>query len=148
MSCCNNIPLSYSFHEVNKMFYNCVKNEVEMLGINPTYRFIFMALCNKEEGINQSEICEVVHLKAPTISLTLQQMENEELITRSKSKVDSRQTIVRLTEKGHKLDQKLKDIFKKWEIIMVSSLNEDELSTLKSCLLKIKNSLNGGENNV
>ena len=31
---------------------------------------------------------------------------------------------------------------------MESSLSEDELSTLKSCLLKIKNSLNGGENNV
>ena len=44
--------------------------------------------------------------------------------------------------------QKLKDIFKKWELIMESSLNEDELNTLKSCLLKIKNSFNGGENNV
>ena len=141
---CNTIPLSYSFHEINKLFFNCVKNEADMLGINPTYRFIFMALCNKE-GINQSEICKVVHLKKSSISLTLQQMENEGLIIRCKANDDNRQTIVRLTDKGIQLDQKLKDIFKKWEKIVESALNNDELISLKGSLFKIKNALNGGE---
>ena len=42
------VPLSYTFHEVNKLFINNVKNESEMLGINPSYRYVFMALKNNE----------------------------------------------------------------------------------------------------
>ena len=148
MEKCKEIPLSYSFHEIYKMFHNCVKNEADMLGINPTYRFIFLALSNKEEGITQSEICEIVHLKAPSISLTLQQMESEKLISRCKSKVDSRQTIVKLTSKGKELDIKLKEVFKKWEEKMENALTNEEINSLKETFVKLKNVLNGGEGNV
>ena len=35
------IPMSYLFLEINKMFINNVKIELEKIGINPTYRYIF-----------------------------------------------------------------------------------------------------------
>ena len=117
------VPLSYTFHEVNKLFINNIKNESEMLGINPSYRYVFMALKNNENGLSQSEICEIVHFKKSSISLLLQQMENEELISRHKSELDSRQTIVKLTEKGIALDEKIKNIFIKCEQKMIDSIN-------------------------
>ena len=140
------VPLSYMFHEVYKLFHQSIKKEADLLGINPTYRFVFMALNQNEEGITQSEICEVVHHKKSSISLLLQEMENEGLISREKSKIDNRQTIVKLTKKGYELDLKLKQIFSKYEAKIYDSLNEDELSQIRTSLYKIITSLGGEEN--
>ena len=142
------LPISYLFHEINKMFINNVKTELEKIGINPTYRFIFHVLTNNSDGVNQSEICKYTHLKAPSISLTLQQMENEGLIVKEKSKSDSRSTIVKLTSKGYQLDNKLKEIFKKYEDNIINSLTKEELGNLLVYIDKIKNSLKGENDNV
>lgn len=146
-NCCN-ISISYVFHEIHKIFINNVKQEAEMNGINPTYRYIFIALSNNLNGLTQVEICNLIHLKAPSVSLLLQQMESEKLIIREKSNKDSRQTIVKITKKGLELDNKLKEIFKKHENLISDSLNEDELNNLKVYLKKIKDNLKGGNNNV
>ena len=148
MECNKDIPISYLFHEINKMFINIVKTSTEKMGINPTYRYIFYVLTCNSEGVNQSEICKNTHLKAPTISLTLQQMENEGLIIREKCLADCRSIIVKLTEKGRKLDQEIKLIFKKHEDILKSSLTNDELENLLSYIDKIKESLKGDDSNV
>ena len=139
------IPMSYLFLEINKMFINNVKIELEKIGINPTYRYIFHYLIENPNGVSQRQICEHVHMKAPSISLTLQQMESEELIIREKSNTDSRTIIVKLTEKGKKLDLKLRQIFKKHEDNMVNSLTQDELNNLLIYIEKIKTSLKGDE---
>ena len=148
MEKCVNVHISYVFHEIHKMFINNVKQEAEMNGINPTYRYIFISLSNNPNGLTQVEICNLIHLKAPSVSLLLQQMENEKLIIREKSSKDSRQSIVKMTKKGYELDNKLKEIFKKHENNISNSLNEDELNNLKVYLGKIKDNLKGGNDNV
>ena len=72
-------------------------------------------------------------------------MEREELIIREKSNTDSRTIIVKLTDKGKKLDLKLRQIFKKHEDNMVNSLTQDELNNLLIYIDKIKTSLKGDE---
>lgn len=142
-----NVPLSYMIHEVYKLFHQSVKKEADLLGINPTYRFVFMALHDSKEGLTQSEICDIVHHKKSSISLLLQEMENEQLISREKSKTDSRQTIVKLTQKGYELDLKLKEVFARCEQKMYSNLSNEEVTQVKLSLDKIIDSL-GGEGNV
>lgn len=144
----NNKPLSYRIHEIHKLFMNNVKSECNKIGINTTYKYIFMALKNNMNGLSQSEICSVVYLKAPSISLLLSQMENDNLIIRTKSKNDSRKIIVQLTEKGLELDKKMMEIFKKNEKVLYDSLNEQELDSLNKILHKLSSSLIGGDNNV
>ena len=70
-------------------------------------------------------------------------MENDGLIVREKSSNDSRQTIVKLTEDGIKLDNKLKQIFKKHEDKIISALNKQETNDLLNSIYKIKDSLKG-----
>ena len=53
------VPLSYMFHEVYKLFHQSVKKEADLLGINPTYRFVFMALVSNKDGVTQSEIYQI-----------------------------------------------------------------------------------------
>ena len=141
------ISISYMFHEINKLFFENIKNETKMIGINPTYRFIFMVLSQNKDGLTQSEICNLVHLKKSSVSELLQQMENEELIIREKSNLDNRKTIVKLTNKGKSLDNKIKSVFKKYELIMSSSLSDKEKENLISYNHRLKNALKGGLEN-
>ena len=141
------ISISYMFHEINKLFFENIKNETKMIGINPTYRFIFMVLSQNKDGLTQSEICNLVHLKKSSVSELLQQMENEELIIREKSSLDNRKTIVKLTCKGKSLDNKIKGVFKKYELIMSSSLSNEEKENLLSYIDRLKNALKGGLEN-
>lgn len=141
------ISISYMFHEINKLFFENIKNETKMIGINPTYRFIFMVLSQNKDGLTQSEICNLVHLKKSSVSELLQQMENEELIIREKSNLDNRKTIVKLTNKGKSLDNKIKSVFKKYELIMSSSLKDTEKENLISYIDRLKNALKGGLEN-
>lgn len=141
------ISISYMFHEINKLFFENIKNETKMIGINPTYRFIFMVLSQNKDGLTQSEICNLVHLKKSSVSELLQQMENEELIIREKSNLDNRKTIVKLTNKGKSLDNKIKSVFKKYELIMSSSLKDKEKENLISYIDRLKNALKGGFEN-
>jgi DNA-binding MarR family transcriptional regulator len=135
------------FHEINKLFYENIKNETKMIGINPTYRFIFMVLSQSKDGLTQSEICDLVHLKKSSVSELLHQMESEELIIREKSLLDNRKTIVKLTCKGKALDNKIKGVFKKYELIMSSSLSNEEKENLISYIDRLKNALKGGIEN-
>ena len=141
------ISISYMFHEINKLFFENIKNETKMIGINPTYRFIFMVLSQNKDGLTQSEICNLVHLKKSSVSELLQQMEIEELIIREKSNLDNRKTIVKLTNKGKSLDNKIKSVFKKYELIMSSSLSGKEKENLISYIDRLKNALKGGLEN-
>ena len=141
------ISISYMFHEINKLFYENIKNETKMIGINPTYRFIFMVLSQNKDGLTQSEICDLVHLKKSSVSELLHQMESEELIIREKSNLDNRKTIVKLTCKGKSLDNKIKGVFKKYELIMSSSLSNEEKENLLSYIDRLKNALKGGIEN-
>ena len=141
------ISISYMFHEINKLFFENIKNETKMIGINPTYRFIFMVLSQNKDSLTQSEICNLVHLKKSSVSELLQQMENEELIIREKSNLDNRKTIVKLTNKGKSLDNKIKSVFKKYELIMSSSLSDKEKENLISYIDRLKNALKGGIEN-
>lgn len=141
------ISISYMFHEINKLFYENIKNETKMIGINPTYRFIFMVLSQSKDGLTQSEICDLVHLKKSSVSELLHQMESEKLIIREKSNLDNRKTIVKLTCKGKALDNKIKGVFKKYELIMSSSLSNEEKENLLSYINRLKNALKGGIEN-
>ena len=141
------ISIGYMFHEIDKLFYENIKNETKMIGINPTYRFIFMVLSQNKDGLTQSEICDLVHLKKSSVSELLHQMESEELIIREKSLLDNRKTIVKLTCKGKSLDKQIKGVFKKYELIMSSSLSNEEKENLFTYINRLKNALKGGIEN-
>ena len=97
----NDKPLGHRMGEVSRLFHNKVKKLANDNGISTTYFHIIGFLKrNKNENITQKDICEFVKMKAPTISLTLNSMEQEGYVERVKSETDSRCTYVVLTKKG------------------------------------------------
>jgi DNA-binding MarR family transcriptional regulator len=131
-------PLGYKIGEVSRLFHNKVKKLANDNGISTTYFHIIGFLKrNKENNITQKDICEFIKMKAPTISLTLQSMEQDGYVERVKSETDSRCTYVVLTKKGEELDEKIRGFFHTAEKTMVDALSSEELEMLNICLEKI-----------
>ena len=135
-------PLGFKIGEVSRLFHNKVKKLANDNGISQTYFHIIGFLRrNKDNNITQKDICEFIKMKAPTISLTLQSMEQEGLVGRVKSESDSRCTYVVLTKKGEELDDKIRGFFHSTEQMMLDSLSSDELKVFIECLDKISERL-------
>ena len=120
-----------------KKFHQLVKNKCELMGINSSFRGIVMILARYGE-MSQVELGEKLMLSKPTISITLQKMETQNLIKRTQSKDDARIMVVSLTEDGLLLDQKIKDVFTELEMAISNSLTDSE----KEQLIKILNKIN------
>ena len=139
------LPLGYRINEISKLFREVVRKKANNLGINSTYTFILQILERNPNGITQVEIANKVCLKAPTISLTLNQMEQEELICREKSDEDSRKMLVKLTKKGLALNNQLCNVYHEAEELLMNSLTSDETDNFINYLEKMKNAMREGE---
>ena len=137
-----NKPLGFKIGEISRLFHNKVKKLANDNGISQTYFHIIGFLRrNKDNNITQKDICEFIKMKAPTISLTLQSMEQDGLVERVKSLTDSRCTYVVLTKKGEELDDKIRGFFSSTEQMMLDALTPEELKMFNECLDKISERL-------
>lgn len=59
------------------------------------------------DGVSQLDLIHATHLKAPTISLIVQKMEHDGVITRKTDDLDMRLTRVFLTEKGAEMNAQI-----------------------------------------
>ena len=91
--------------------------------------------------MTQLDLVKRTHLKAPTVSVTLRKMEAAGLVTRETDQTDQRQTRVKITESGKRMDKLLKQNIKKTEDIFVRGISEADCQTLKSILLRMRENI-------
>lgn len=136
-----NIPYGAQINYISKLFRNSIKELCNKKGINSTYSSIIMYLRVIEDGATQNAIAEYAHLKAPTVSLTLKNMEIIGLITKETKKEDSRKVIVKLTEKGLELDKQIRECYAELEKKMINQIAKEDLATFQWIISKMKNNL-------
>lgn len=122
--------------DVNKLFRNKIKQEMEKRNYNHTYFKIFLLL-SCQGSASQLDIVKFTHLSAPTISITLRNMELEGYITKEVDPLDQRSVIVRLTELGYKTDLEIRKIFTNEENKLKSIFNEEEINQINSYLIRM-----------
>ena len=135
--------------DVSKMFKCRIRKRAEENNLSDTYRLIIFYLANHNGG-TQLDLVNFTRCKAPTISLTLQKMEQEGLVERVQSKEDARKTLVYLTEKGFEYDKKMIEIFKSETSKLLSMITKEENKQLERILTKLVNSMcqeNNGDKN-
>lgn len=96
---------------------------------------------SKKDGRTQLDLANATHLKAPTISVSLQKLEKDGFVTRKPDEYDLRATRVFLTEKGRELDAKIRKRMHIEEKKALTNLSSSEYETLMRLLTKIKNNL-------
>lgn len=138
----DNRPIGLRINEVSRLFFKKIRDYTNKKGISCTYFFIMGAFHHSEsDKLTQKQICECTKMKAPTISLTLQSMEEEGYITREKGVKDSRKTYVTLTDKGHELGKNIHNTFKDVDHLMENALTSDELKIFYTLLSRIQEAL-------
>ncbi len=99
---------------------------------------LLMLELGRRDGVTQLELVRMTHLKAPTISITLQKLEKHGYVVRQHDNYDMRSVRVYLTEKGKSHNQFIIKKVTKSEARAMDSLTDAEAKQLMRLLLKIK----------
>lgn len=132
------VKLGFELADVSKMILDVLREAAENSGIVSSYRPFLFHLSKNLNGLTQSELVELIHFKAPTVSLTLQKMEYEGLIKKEIDLNDQRVTRIYLTDKGKSLDAKVKKIHDDVENYLSNLFNNKEKEHFIEYLIRIK----------
>ena len=123
--------------DISKAAKCAMHKESEAAGLSHSYRAIIFHL-SRTDGITQLELSRLTQLKPPTISVTLQKMESEGLVSRKSDGEDLRKTIVTLTDKGRGIISRIEEVFDDYDKTITNSLTKSEIETLKTLLIKVR----------
>ncbi len=127
-------------NEVSKLFRDIINRDVEKLGVQNSYRQLLFHLSRKD-GVSQLELARATHLKAPTVSVTLKNMEADGLVERKGDINDLRIIHVYLTDKGRQTDDKIREIHHMLDSRMTEGISQEELDALVATLTKMRDNI-------
>lgn len=119
-----------------RIFYS---QELKKFGLG-SGQSIFLFQLYKKDGVSQDELANTLYIDKGTTARSLKTLEEAGFIKREVSDSDKRVNIVRLTEKGLKLEPEITTVLKEWDRILAHSLSEEEQKTLLTLLKKISDS--------
>ncbi len=127
-------------NDTSFLFSNLVGRELEKIGMRASYRHVMKPLM-ENDGLTQLDLVNITKLKAPTISITLRNMEREGIVRREKNDNDRRETHVFITDKGRKMHAKILEAYDNAEKVMLAGLSDKELAALGGTLEKLEANL-------
>lgn len=134
-----NAPIE-SVNEASFLFGELVSREMEKIGMRSSYRHLLKPLV-ENASLTQLQLVKLTDLKAPTISITLRNMERDGIVSRVKNDSDRRETHVAITDKGKKMYGKLLAAIDKTQQTMLKGLSDEELDAVCSALRKMSANL-------
>lgn len=137
----NGTDLISALSEVSKLVYDTFKKTAfEHNGRPKSFKLILHALY-KKDNVTQLDIVKSTGLKPPTVSIALQKMEKEQLVTRTPDPIDLRAVRVKITDKCRMMfSSSIKSAYEAEESIL-QGISEDEIKTFLSVLSKMKENL-------
>ncbi len=127
--------------EISRMMNNrLLLGEDKNSLLQKTSRLLMLELA-KKDGVTQLELVKATHLKAPTISVTLQKLEKDGFVERRTDSYDLRSMRVFLSEKGKNYNQYIVKKVRREENLILDCLTEAESRQLMKLLLKLKENI-------
>lgn len=110
------------------------------LGIHPG-QIPVLGMVYHKEGITPKELAKAIHIKPPTVTVTLQRMEKSGLLYRETDSADLRMNRIYLTEKGRSIVGDMAARLEEDEKILVRGFSEAEVMQLRGYLERIMDNL-------
>lgn len=127
-------------NDVHHLFKHKSTEKAELIGISPAVNNVLFHL-GRTEYLTQVDLVNKTHLRPSSISVTLQKMESDGLITREINPNDQRYIIVRITEKGRILERKIASTIRNLDLEITNEITEEEKEITKNAIIKIINKL-------
>ena len=134
-------PIGFQILELGKQFKENVRKKAVKDGIPSTWLQILRILRHEDKKLTQKDICDELNLKAPTISIALINMEDNNLIKRQRDEIDNRRIFVSLTDEGRGLSKNIHNYFIESDKLLENSVSEDELKIFYLCINKMMEAL-------
>ena len=125
--------------DVNKMCDDLIRSSTED-NLQDSFRNLLFHL-NFNDGCTQLTLAKLSHLKAPTVSVTLQKMENEGYVIRRRNTSDLRQTFVFITEKGKEYNSRMYDTIKTIDSEIFSGIPDEDQKKVCEILSEVISNL-------
>lgn len=132
--------LEWLFRTVNRMHFNCVKEEFEKKGVNKDSHQPLLFTLHYQMGnkiITQKELSYLLGIKPSILAVSIKRMEKAGLIQKVPDEDDLRCNIIRFTEKGKKLLDKSTSIFNDIDRKMCVGFTDKEKTQLKQFYIRI-----------
>ena len=141
--------LHYLLMKSNSVFAKNIMFNANKIGLTSGQPKILYCL-SKFKEMDQKTIANYCEIEQATVGSILLGMENAGLIVRKQHEGNRRSLYVSLTDKGIEAADKMQVIFNEVESRAIEKLSDDEITLLKTLLLKIygnlSNNKNGAEN--
>jgi MarR family multiple gene transcriptional regulator MgrA len=136
-----NIPLSL-LKQVSNQLDRCRNMDFERLQLTSSQANVMLFLfANKRREVSHQDIQACLHLSHPTITGLMQRLEQKGFIERYVNPLDNRCKYVKLTEKGEKLEKKLKANSKTMEQAALAEVSPQQLEIFNATLWIISRNL-------
>ncbi len=130
------MPLGMMLTKVAHCNDNVIKEELDAIGAQKAFGGVLMHIAH-HDGIMQSDLAKHMNFTAPTISVTVQKLEENGYIVREADVSDQRKFRIRLTEKGIEMTEKIRRTFAKCENVLAKGFSDEELRTIRALLIKM-----------
>lgn len=104
-------------------------------GLNPGQAGILFTLM-KHGTLSQKDLASNLHIKAPSVTASLQKMEQKGLIERKIDEDDKRIIRIEITRKGEELLTRLHGMSSEMQEMLCKGMTEEEIETYKRLLLQ------------
>lgn len=131
-----------AINDLSRIFHGRLRTLAESVGINESYRHLLFHLSHGE-GMTQLDLAKATRLKPPTISVTLQKMENDGYVTRVPDENDMRAMRVYLTDKGKEFEAESRRVVRAMDAQAKEGMTDEEIKTLMILHDKIYFNLTG-----
>jgi len=131
--------LSGTVHKLSRLLSDYIRHQMELEGINdihPSSEVVLLPLLSKE-GQTLSDLARELHMKAPTITVIANRLEEMGWIRRRRGTHDRRQVHLFLTPEGREKANQLAGIHRKACQAMAANLNRESLSMTTNTLDQI-----------
>lgn len=122
--------MQFLFMKLSHLYAKRAFQQLADTGVHPG-QLPMVKLLGDEGGLSQREISQKLHIKPPTVTVSLQRMENAGLITRSLDEKDQRVSRIYLTGKGRKLNVEIAEIMRRNEELLFEGFTESEICLTK-----------------
>ena len=132
----DDMPLGMMINMVAHSNDNMIRERLDEIGAPKAFGSTLMQI-NHHEGAKQSDIAKHMNFSAPTISVTVQKLEECGYIERKPDENDQRQFRLWLTDSGKEMTHKIHETFRLCESRLTKKFSQDEIDTLRSILKKM-----------
>lgn len=135
----------WAFRSVTRAHHIAHAAVFEKLGLRevgqPVLLFVLDDMRLENRSCSQTELCELLRLSPPTVTISLQSLEKRGYVQRMPDEHDRRRNCITLTELGIETAEKCRQAFLDIDEVMYAGFSEEERRTLTAMFNRIATNL-------